>query len=157
MSQVHCVWDTLRNGNRLPRNVSLFGLGLAMLCVTVMVSGCEKGEARLSTFKVSGKVVQKGKAVPNATVVFHANRTEEGFIKPRAITKPDGTFELTTYESGDGAPAGTYEVSIEQWLRAKPEESPENRLPAVLSNPTTSGLKATVADAVNDLSPFELK
>ena len=83
--------------------------------------------------------------------------TEEGFIKPRAITKPDGTFEMTTYESGDGAPAGTYEVSIEQWLRAKPEESPENQLPAVLSNPSTSGLKATVADAVNDLSPFELK
>ena len=99
-----------------------------MLCMTVMFLGCEKREARLPTFKVSGKVVQKGKAVPNATVIFHANRTEEGFIKPRAITKPDGTFELTTYESGDGAPAGTYEVSIEQWLRAKPEESPENRL-----------------------------
>ena len=157
MSQVVGVWNTLRNGNRRPRSLGLFGLSLTMLCMTAMFVGCEKREARLPTFKVSGKVVQKGKAVPNATVIFHANRTEEGFIKPRAITKPDGTFELTTYESGDGAPAGTYEVSIEQWLRAKPEESPENRLPAVLSNPSTSGLKATVADAVNDLSPFELK
>jgi hypothetical protein len=157
MSQVVSVWNTLRNGNRRPRSLGLFGLRLTMLCMTAMFVGCEKREARLPTFKVSGKVVQKGKAVPNATVIFHANRTEEGFIKPRAITKPDGTFELTTYESGDGAPTGTYEVSIEQWLRAKPEESPENRLPPSLSNPTTSGLKATVADAVNDLSPFELK
>ena len=157
MSQVVSVWNTLRNGNRRPRSLGLFGLSLTRLCMTVVIPGCEKKEARLPTFKVSGKVVQKGKAVPNATVIFHANRTEEGFIKPRAITKPDGTFEMTTYESGDGAPAGTYEVSIEQWLRAKPEESPENQLPAVLSNPSTSGLKATVADAVNDLSPFELK
>ena len=157
MSQLHCVWNTPRNVNRRHRSAGIFGLSLTMLCMTVMIVGCEKRETRLPTFKVSGKVVQKGKAVPNATVIFHANRTEEGFIKPRAITKPDGTFELTTYESGDGAPAGTYEVSIEQWLRAKPEESPENRLPPSLSNPATSGLKATVADAVNNLSPFELK
>jgi len=135
------------------------GKGFVALSVGLAVTfiGCGESEFRLPTHKVSGRVVRNGKGVANATVVFHANRTEQGFIKPRAITKPDGSFELTTYEATDGAPIGEYGVSIEQWLTDKPEEGPRNRLPIALGNPSKSGLKATVAASENVLKPFELK
>ena len=135
------------------------GKALAALTIGLAVSftGCNDVEVRLPTHKVSGKVVRNGTAVANATVVFHANPTELGLIKPRAITKADGSFELTTYEAKDGAPCGVYEVSVEQWLTDKPDEGPRNRLPTALSNPAKSGLKAIVAATENVLKPFDLK
>ncbi len=135
------------------------GKALAALWMGLAVNftGCNDGEVRLPTHKVSGKVLKNGTGVANATVVFHANRTELGFMKPRAITKTDGSFELTTYKANDGAPFGEYEVSIEQWLTDRPDEGPRNRLPTALGNPAKSGLKATVARTENHLKPFELK
>ena len=135
------------------------GKALAALSIGLAVSltGCNDEEVRLPTYKVSGKVVRNGTGVANATVVFHANRTELGLVKPRAITTSDGSFEMTTYEASDGAPFGEYEVSVEQWLTDKPDEGPRNRLPTALGNPAKSGLKAIVAATENVLKPFELK
>ena len=157
MNRNQSVWDTPIWSNQISEIVYRSAMFSVLLSVIVLMSGCSERDVRLPTHKVSGKVTQNGKGVPNATVILHANRTEEGFIKPRAITKQDGSFELTTYESGDGAPVGDYEVSIEQWVRVQPDEPPANRLPPALSKPSTSGLKAVVAAAEKTLSPFELK
>lgn len=132
-------------------------LVIVACCCIVTASGCAKEESRLPTHKVSGKVVKKGVGVPNATVVFHAKNPQEGFLKPRAISNANGEFTLTTYDSGDGAPIGEYEVTIEQWLNDNPLIGATNRLPAKLGTPNTSGLKANVAATQNTLSPFEVR
>jgi len=101
--------------------------------------------------------MSKGKGLANATVIFHTQNPAEGFIKPRATTDADGGFAMTTYESGDGAPVGDYEVTIEQWINGNPDVGPTNRLSVKLGVPSTSGLKAIVAASENTLPAFELR
>lgn len=134
---------------------SVFLLIALVLCTSSF--GCGKREIRLPTHKVSGKVVQDGTGVPNATVVFHAKQVLEGFVKPRGITDANGAFTLTTYESDDGSPVGDYEVTVEQWLNDNPEAGATNRLDPKFSAPSTSGIKATVAAGENSLPAFELQ
>jgi len=46
---------------------------------------------------------------------------------PHGIVGPDGSFRLTTYKTGDGAPLGTYAVTI-RWPAPPPpdrEEGPD--------------------------------
>ncbi len=126
-------------------------------CISCVLMGCSKGEQRLPTHQVVGKVLRKGAGLPNATVVFHAKDSAKGFFKPRATTNANGEFVLTTYESGDGAPAGEYEVTLEQWIFLNPEVGATNRLPNKLGVPSTSGLKATVAKTANSIPAFELR
>ena len=121
------------------------------------LSGCGERETRLPTHKVVGKVTQKGVGLANATIVFHAKQPPDGFIKPRATTNANGEFELTTYEAGDGAPVGEYELTVERWLFESPEVGAKNRLPSKLGSPSTSGLKATVAAMNNMLPPIEVR
>ena len=129
---------------------------LSIVCMVGSTIGCNR-ETKLPTHKVTGKVTKKGVGLPNATVIFHAKNPPAGFIKPRAISDANGEFTLTTYESGDGAPIGDYEVTLEQWLYNNPEVGATNRLPSKFGSPATSGIQVKVAANVNALSPFEVR
>ena len=131
-------------------------LSCVVVCLCAFISGCGKSEVRLPVYKVSGKVVQNGTGLANASVVFHAKEKKEGFVAPRATTAADGSFELTTYAKGDGAPVGDYQVTISLWVTDKPEIGATNHLPPELSLPESSGLKATVAASENALEPFKI-
>ena len=128
-----------------------------MVCSIATTIGCSQGETRLPTHKVTGKVIKNGIGVPHVTVIFHFKNPPEGFIKPRAISNADGVFNLTTYDSGDGAPVGEYDITVEQWLNDNPQVGPTNRLPEKFGSPGTSGIKATVASTENLLSPFVVR
>lgn len=157
MSRAECVKETRSQvlGNVRKRGRQILFVLLAG-CVSA-TAGCGQGESRLPTHKVTGKVVKNGAGIPNATVIFHAKNPPKDFVKPRAISTVDGTFVLTTYESGDGAPVGEYEVTLEQWLNDNPQVGATNRLPQKLGSPDTSGIKATVAANENTLAPFEVR
>jgi hypothetical protein len=133
-----------------------FFVSLPTLLLLLSCSGCGKKEVRLPTHKVTGKVTQAGVGLPNATVIFHSKNPVEGFIKPRATTKENGEFEMTTYETGDGSPVGDYDVTISQWLAIDPAAGAKNQLPPELSVPETSGFKATVKETDNVLPAFEI-
>jgi hypothetical protein len=95
-----------------------------LLFVLVALSGCG-GTGKPATLPATGKVTfKKTKPAAGALVVFHpVNPDMEKTIggKPTARqVKEDGTFTLTTYEDGDGAPEGDYGVTI-VW-EAKPKE-----------------------------------
>jgi len=121
------------------------------LCIPTI--GCQKNEERVTTFTVSGKVLKSGSPINYATVIFHpVDAADTTTAKPRGVTTPDGTFLLTTYDGNDGAPAGAYQVTIQQWLTEKPEEGPKNQLKAKYSDPKTSQLTATIS--VGDNSPL---
>ncbi|HBJ35844.1 MAG TPA: hypothetical protein DDZ51_14070 [Planctomycetaceae bacterium] len=139
--------------NPLPsRSVTFLAIALCILTL-----GCQKSEERVATFPVSGKVLKGGAPINYATIVFHpVNASDTATEKPRGITNPDGTFQLTTYDGNDGAPAGSYQVTIQQWLTEKPEEGPKNRLKEKYSDPKTSPLTATISEGSNDALTFSV-
>ena len=70
--------------------------------------GCGSAD-RPPVYPVSGTILHKGKPVEGATVNFYA----EG--SPRVasdVTDAAGNFELTTYDTGDGAVAGEHVVTV---------------------------------------------
>jgi hypothetical protein len=75
-----------------------------------MLNGC--GGELPEVAPVRGVVTFDGQPLPkfkNAAVIFtpQQGRTAKSIIAPA-----DGSFELTTYETGDGARIGTHSVSV---------------------------------------------
>lgn len=96
----------------------------AAAAVFLALAGCEP--AKPSAVPAGGKVTFKKSAseAAGALVVFHptdpaAEKRMGG--KPFGKVGSDGTFKLTSYAEGDGAPEGEYGVTID--LRAKGKES----------------------------------
>lgn len=151
-------------------NASLFGnaparmrnlerkVTLASCLMTVcVVIGCS-GEKRIPTFPVTGKVVTAdGSPVDHALVVLHPQSSNATAPKPRGTTQADGSFEVSTFNTADGAPEGKYQVTIERWVRKDPNESPVNHLPSNLASPATSGIEVEVKNSPNTLEPFRLR
>jgi hypothetical protein len=77
------------------------------LCV---LGGCGRGE-RLTVYPVQGKVLVVGIPAGNASVFFYPCDPTQQRIST-ATTASDGTFWLTTFVSGDGAPEGEYDVTV---------------------------------------------
>jgi len=126
---------------------------------TLMPMACREDKARKATFAVTGKVTLDGKPAEFASVVFHpvASSGPEA-VKPHAKVRADGTFALTTYDGGDGAPAGDYRVTVELWLAGqRSDEPPSNRLNAKFASPETSQLTATVNAGPTTLETIALK
>ena len=100
-------------------------------------------------FPVDGKVVLGDKPAHKALVTFHASNPVAGVPLPQAVVRDDGTFSLTTYETGDGAPAGNYVVTIS--LRGKKKKTDGTtgkelieKMPARVLDPTKSDLRVQV-------------
>jgi len=101
---------------------------IAVGCIATAVFGASTpgcgGSGKPAAIPATGKVMFK-KATPTdgALVVFHPvdpnfEKTIGG--KPFGKVKEDGSFSLTTYADGDGAPEGEYGVTID-W-RPKPKD-----------------------------------
>lgn len=144
--------------NRLPAGARRTGL-IFVAALAFLGPGCESSEQRKPVYPVRGRVLFDGKPTPHALVVFHPLGTEDkDAVRPRGQVGPDGFFTLTTYEPGDGAPAGDYQVTVELWLSSgKGDEGPTSRLPARYKNPKTSGLTARLDAGAVELQPFQLK
>jgi hypothetical protein len=141
--------------NTIPIGEVMIRIRFLLLAATL--TGCAAKDAGVETHPVTGQVLEAGKPIANATVVFHPDAPTAVFPKPSAKTDANGNFRLSTFGSQDGAPAGRYRVTVELWLAGKPDEGPSNRLPAKLSQAETSGLTATISDGSNALKPFDLR
>jgi hypothetical protein len=137
---------------------SLFLAVALVICTT----GCSSSKKAPVCYPVRGSVTSKGKPLAESVVVLHRMGGDvEGNQKPMAIAKPDGTFELTTYHSGDGAPPGEYAITAE--LRAlvtggeEPVRTGPNTLPAKYAKPDSSGLKHTVVEGDNEIPAIDIK
>src|SRR2546423_1070374 len=86
-----------------------------LLAVCLGSAGC--GDAgRLPVHPAAGQVLLAGKPVPQALVVLHPEGdASPDAVRPQATADADGAFRLSTYETGDGAPAGTYRVTVARW------------------------------------------
>ncbi len=99
-------------------------------------------------FQVKGRVVDgKNKPAFNALVIFHPkDPAAPAGVRPQGRVDEAGDFVLTTYATGDGAPAGEYTVTV-FWQR--PQTSPfDGDGPDILggryNEPKTSKISFTV-------------
>lgn len=81
--------------------------------VVIAVAGCS-GSDRPTTVPVRGKVTYKGQPVTQGTVTFQPVKAAEGYPQRPATgtINSDGTYELATFENGDGAIPGEYQVAV---------------------------------------------
>ena len=125
-----------------------------------VVLGCS-GSSGPRCYPVRGRVMLGEQPVTEARVVFHplAGQTLDGPM-PIAQTDAEGRFELTTLNTGDGAPAGEYAIVIElREPRLVGEEyvrDGRHLLPERYADPANSGLKHTVAVGSNEIPPLVL-
>lgn len=93
----------------------------------LLAIGCG-GDGKPPTVAATGKVTFNKTTPPvGALVVFHPTDPVLGKAmsnRPVAEVGEDGTFALTTYERGDGAPPGEYGVTID-WRPAAPGAKPK--------------------------------
>lgn len=131
--------------------------GFLFALLVSSLAGCGGG-SRPDPVPAGGKVAYRKSTIPaGALVVFHpADPATEKAIggKPFAKVKDDGTFELTTYAEGDGAPPGDYGVTIDWRPAGKAgkfalgdggaDAGGAPKLNAKYSNPGTPAFKVTV-------------
>lgn len=136
----------------------------SVLALLAFAGAC--GDSREALHPVSGVVTYQGQPAAGARVVLVSATPKEMKGKdaaiPAATADAQGKFRITSFVEGDGAPAGEYAVTV-TWIEVlKPSNDPESqierdRLKGKYVDPTTSGLKATVAPGDNQLPPIDLK
>jgi hypothetical protein len=139
---------------------------LTLLASTlILAAGCGTPEGQLPTYRTTGKVLLRGQPAVGAYVVLHPQfEYDNDADPPSGGVKEDGTFTLSTYGEGDGAPAGSYKVAILPpanfdegiSLQVREEDGPDPAFEKSQS-PETSGIEVTIEERRNDLPAFELE
>lgn len=130
---------------------------IAVLPLAVMAASCGSGP---KLYPVKGKVLYQDQPAEGATVVFHPKNRPADAPKPSGTVGADGSFTLSTYPHGEGAPPGEYLVLV-SWYppdarTAENPESAKSKLPELYGNAATSPLTATVGTGPTELEPFRL-
>lgn len=155
--------------------VSQIGIWILFLAPVFCASGCKKdaGPKREPTFPVTGTVQIDGKPTVGVRVMMFPADNFPGSVEQNlgaphsAMTDNDGKFKITTYDAGDGAPAGDYVVTFYWDYMGKPvpfsnPDEPKLDPSAVrfnkkYSEPYKSKIKAKVeAEKGADLGVLEL-
>jgi hypothetical protein len=133
-------------------------LAVALAGLIVLLPGCGRS-GRKPVYPVHGRVVDgENQPAVGALVIFHPVEADANDPnKPRAYVEADGSFALTTFTKGDGAPEGEYLVSIE-WMppRSNPfaaNQQGADRLQGRYRDPTTSGLRFRVEKQPDNVLP----
>ena len=125
----------MRNEVATNRRTAL-GLGLTLVLATIG-SGCgnaDPGKPKLG--KVNGKVTYNGKPVTSGTVTFTPEATKGGATGQGALGQisADGSYDLTTFDTGDGAILGQHIVTVVSYSdpnygKPKPDGTYDYKLP----------------------------
>jgi hypothetical protein len=131
---------------------------LWVFCICVCLASCSNPYGDHPPYPTTGQILVNGKPAEGARLVFHhlgdwGNKS----IVPQAMTKEDGRFTLTTYQMGDGAPAGEYRVVVEWPAYRRGRNIGPDRLQGKFANPDSSGLTAHVEKGKNELPALDLK
>jgi len=137
---------------------------VASCCLLAFV-GCGDDGGRIKVYPVTGKVLVNGQPAEGANVAFFGSTPElqgPAAIVPTGTSNAEGVFELTSFDPGDGAPEGTFNVTV-IWPEPIPPNvdqemyQPKDRLNGRYANPDTPNLTARVEQGGGELPPFELQ
>jgi hypothetical protein len=122
------------------------------------LASCSNPHGDHRPYPTTGQILVNGKPAEGARVVFHhLGDWGDKSIVPQAVTKEDGRFTLTTYQMGDGAPAGDYRVVVEWPAYRRGRNLGPDQLLGKFAKPESSGLTAHVEKGNNELPVFDLK
>lgn len=111
----------------MPRRLLAAARSVHAVLLTCFV-GCG-GSREAAVYPVTGTLTFNGLRVANAMVAFHPlGPTGSEAALPVAATNADGAFRLTTYATGDGAPAGKYAVTVVWPDHSQPRDECEDIL-----------------------------
>ena len=130
--------------------------------LTCSIVGCSdrSGPPRVATYPVSTAITFQGKPIPGAFVALHPKSPQPDVPTPRANVGKDGKLEVTTYDGGDGAPAGEYVLTIEWYKPVKQGTdlvTGPNVIPRKYASPKTSDVVIRVAETPEEIAPIHLK
>jgi hypothetical protein len=146
----------------------MFPLAALGLLLVAGEWGCgPAGGPRPPMGKVSGKVSYKGTPLPRGTISFSpvsGSKGNSSGIGAIGQIGSDGTFELTTFDTGDGAVVGQHTVTISiqsdgagsmKNMPSNPVESvkiaqQQNLIPAIYTDASKTPLKYTVEPGSNN-------
>lgn len=89
---------------------------VGLIVVVSSLLGCGDGQPKPT--RVEGLVAYDGEPIDNAVVTFKSTQKSKSTQMARgasAITGADGRFKMTTFNAGDGALPGTYNVTIAKY------------------------------------------
>jgi hypothetical protein len=135
---------------------------LALAWGAISLARGQGGPERLAVYPLTGTFAFEGEPAMGAALVLYP-KDESISARPRAMVNEDGTFAVTTYEPGDGAPPGEYKVTVE-WRRpvngqhgGGDDLPPPNVLPPAYSNPRTTPLVVAVEEGENEFPPITFR
>lgn len=127
-------------------------LGLVLIAAV----GCGKDPNQLPVSEVTGSVTYNGQPMRGASVsLIPAVPNPKLKIPPFGEVKEDGTFAVTTYGGGDGAPPGEYKVTL-TWSDNDPD-SPSDLCKGRYASAKKPIATITVVEGENVVPPIELK
>jgi hypothetical protein len=136
-------------------------VGLVALSLMVAMGCTSARDDRAAVYPVEGSVSFGGKSLEGALIVLHPEEVTDPRVLPaRGYVDAIGRFKLTTYESGDGAAAGQYRVTVVQTpliQRDGEAVAGPNVLPPKYATPTTTELRVRIAAGTNTLPVLELQ
>lgn len=108
---------------------------------------------------VTGRLLVDGKPVARAMVALHATGVagESNVRRPVGRTDSEGIFRLMTYQTGDGAPAGLYAVTV-IWPDSDHEhdecedDGPDDKFHGLFADPLNPPLRITIRPGFNELT-----
>ncbi|VTR96215.1 Uncharacterized protein OS=Singulisphaera acidiphila (strain ATCC BAA-1392 / DSM 18658 / VKM B-2454 / MOB10) GN=Sinac_3146 PE=4 SV=1 [Gemmata massiliana] len=131
-------------------------IALAVLATSLALAGCRDGW-KAKTYPAAGRVTVNGVAPEGARVHLHplGEKVDQRNSRPWAVVQKDGTFTLSTYEKGDGAPPGNYKVTL-RWPFEPDKPDLGDRLGFAFTEAEASQWQVTIKDGDNQLAPIEV-
>lgn len=146
------------------RTVVVWGAIFAVLSAFSLsaFSGCGPGRPVWErTQPISGTITYKGKPIGDAELNFFPEEKEfPETVRPKAKSTVDGKFTVWTYQQGDGAPVGSYKVTVihnevtvsKGTIVAKP-----NDLPPKYARLDSTDIILRIEPGQKELPPIDLK
>lgn len=122
--------------------------------------GCDRPSEGPPTYPVQGVLKVDGKPAEGAQVILHpagGKDFDQRGARPTGRVEADGTFRMTTYQIGDGAPAGRYVVTVYWAEYAESLEPSPDRLKGRYGDPAKSTLNVEIQESPTTLPPWDLK
>lgn len=120
--------------------------------------GCSSQPAWQSdTQPIQGTLSINGEPAQGAIVTLHpqGEAIDIRKSKPWGVVDETGTYQLRTYDKGDGAPTGTYKVTF-VWQDNPSVMGSPDQLRGAYNNPANSQWTFTVADDTTELPPLDV-